>query len=98
MCLGRRCARRPNRRCPCLVAQLVNPRYQLAVGEFGYTGAGTCSAAPTEEPLQFGRWHSMRPRAAQERTPLLGFEIIDIRRFETKEFSSLIEAESRAWN
>jgi ribosomal protein S18 acetylase RimI-like enzyme len=40
----------------------------------------------------------MRPRAAQERTPLLGFEIIDIRRFETKEFSSLIEAESRAWN
>jgi ribosomal protein S18 acetylase RimI-like enzyme len=28
----------------------------------------------------------------------LGFEIIDIRRFEPKEFSNLIEAESRAWN
>src|SRR5208282_3016613 len=28
----------------------------------------------------------------------LGFEIIDIRRFEVKEFSNLLEAESRAWN
>ena len=28
----------------------------------------------------------------------MGFEIIDIRRFEPKEFSNLIEAESRAWN
>jgi ribosomal protein S18 acetylase RimI-like enzyme len=28
----------------------------------------------------------------------LGFEIIDIRRFEPKEFSILLEAESRAWN
>jgi ribosomal protein S18 acetylase RimI-like enzyme len=28
----------------------------------------------------------------------LGFEIIDIRRFEPKEFSNLLEAESRAWN
>ena len=28
----------------------------------------------------------------------MGFEIIDIRRFETKEFSYLLEAESRAWN
>jgi ribosomal protein S18 acetylase RimI-like enzyme len=28
----------------------------------------------------------------------LGFEIIDIRRFEHKEFSDLLEAESRAWN
>ena len=28
----------------------------------------------------------------------LAFEIIDIRRFESKEFSVLIEAESRAWN
>jgi ribosomal protein S18 acetylase RimI-like enzyme len=28
----------------------------------------------------------------------LGFEIIDIRRFEPKEFSYLLEAESRAWN
>ena len=30
--------------------------------------------------------------------PGLGFEIIDIRRFEPKEFSDLLEAESRAWN
>ena len=30
--------------------------------------------------------------------PRLGFEIIDIRRFEPKEFSDLLEAESRAWN
>lgn len=28
----------------------------------------------------------------------MGFEIIDIRRFEPKEFSALIEAEGRAWN
>jgi len=28
----------------------------------------------------------------------LGFEIIDIRRFEAKEFSDLLDAESRAWN
>jgi ribosomal protein S18 acetylase RimI-like enzyme len=28
----------------------------------------------------------------------LGFEIIDIRRFEPKEFSNLLEAESRAWS
>ncbi|HMD84957.1 MAG TPA: GNAT family N-acetyltransferase [Terriglobia bacterium] len=28
----------------------------------------------------------------------MGFEIIDIRRFEPKEFSNLLEAESRAWN
>jgi ribosomal protein S18 acetylase RimI-like enzyme len=30
--------------------------------------------------------------------PRLGFEIIDIRRFEPREFSALLEAESRAWN
>ena len=29
---------------------------------------------------------------------LLGFEIIDIRRFEPKDFSNLIEAESRGWH
>jgi ribosomal protein S18 acetylase RimI-like enzyme len=29
--------------------------------------------------------------------PLLGFEIIDIRRFEVKEFADLLEAESRGW-
>jgi ribosomal protein S18 acetylase RimI-like enzyme len=34
----------------------------------------------------------------QERTPRLEFEIIDIRRFEPREFSNLLEAESRAWN
>jgi ribosomal protein S18 acetylase RimI-like enzyme len=34
----------------------------------------------------------------QERTPRLEFEIIDIRRFEPKEFSDLMEAEARAWN
>ena len=28
----------------------------------------------------------------------MGFEIIDIRRFEPKEFSTLLEAEARAWN
>ena len=28
----------------------------------------------------------------------MGFEIIDIRRFEPKEFAALLEAESRAWN
>ena len=28
----------------------------------------------------------------------MGFEIIDIRRFEAKEFSDLLDAESRAWN
>ena len=32
------------------------------------------------------------------RSPRLGFEIIDIRRFEPKEFSSLLEAESQAWH
>ena len=28
----------------------------------------------------------------------MGFEIIDIRRFEAQQFSDLLEAESRAWN
>ena len=28
----------------------------------------------------------------------MGFEIIDIRRFEAKEFSDLLESESRAWS
>ena len=41
----------------------------------------------------------VHPEASyQGRNPLLGFEIIDIRRFEPKEFSDLLEAESRAWN
>jgi ribosomal protein S18 acetylase RimI-like enzyme len=35
--------------------------------------------------------------AVQERTLPLGFEIIDIRRFEPKDFSTLMEAESKAW-
>lgn len=34
----------------------------------------------------------------QERILRLGFEIIDIRRFEPKDFSKLLDAESRAWN
>ena len=43
--------------------------------------------------------HLTRPGSgAQEKDSRLGTEIIDIRRFEAKEFSSLLEAESRAWN
>lgn len=39
-----------------------------------------------------------RENALEEEGPRLGFEIIDIRRFEPKEFSNLLEAESRAWH
>jgi ribosomal protein S18 acetylase RimI-like enzyme len=65
----------------------------------GYTG-------PEEAACKDGMAHTLRrsrvnfmsPEGALEKDSRLGFEIIDIRRFEPKDFANLLEAESRAWH
>jgi ribosomal protein S18 acetylase RimI-like enzyme len=85
----------------------------MADANLGYTGAGVAPQREMARPAvrNFQRARTTLDRGLRElrggnapsarhegKDRRLGFEIIDIRRFETREFAALLEAESRAWN